>query len=240
MKTESLLENFQSFLNESQVNPENKGLFISGGQHSGDAVFLIYDIETYEEILNDFELKKMNVHINGRELVDFDVPIGMIGVMDRSEDHGPCYGAWEVHRSAVHSHWRKRGFGKLLYEIAMVHLGVPLMSDRSSVSDYAARVWNSLSDVHYKTDDFDNIQKPQTPPPEDDCIVKSHEDNIPDWALKLNTGRANRIKTVANEMIDNHEFFMEELQHGTKLNKEGIKSLFLQMAVRLFNTEYGG
>ena len=79
------------------------------------------------------------------------------------------------------------GLGPAAYDIAMWYAsksGGGLASDRGYVSKAATSVWQKYlkrSDVEIK--DFDNVKKPKTPPPEDDCAV--HHDERIDFSAKL-------------------------------------------------------
>ena len=89
----------------------------------------------------------------------------------RSEDV-PCYGAFEI----GNSYSQFRGFGPILYDIAMeaaTALGGGLMSDRMSVSDEARPVWsyyqNNRPDVERLQ--LDSPQNELTPIRKDNCNV---------------------------------------------------------------------
>lgn len=89
----------------------------------------------------------------------------------RSQDV-PCYGAYEVGES----HSQFRGFGPLIYDIALetaTELGGGIMSDRMAVSDSARNVWryyqNNRSDVERQQ--LDSPENELTPTRFDNCNV---------------------------------------------------------------------
>ena len=93
------------------------------------------------------------------------------GYLDVKPNHGECWGAAEVKYSAA-----QKGYGPLMYELAMSDFEGGIMSDRHSTSDAARNVWkryNQRADVEKKP--FDDKKAPKTPPKVDDCKM------IPDF-----------------------------------------------------------
>lgn len=105
--------------------------------------------------------------------------VGMI-VVDKPDD--ACNGAMVV--KYVFS--KEKGFGPILYEIAMrLSPSGRIMSDRAAVSDMATNVYKTFhqrGDVKKKPLDDNNIpmSKRKTPDdPSDDCEVWNHENRYP-------------------------------------------------------------
>lgn len=88
--------------------------------------------------------------------------------------HGPCYDAWVVQLAKLDYNYRRRGLGTLLYLLAMMD-SAPMSPDRLSVSLAAQRVWESLAAEDFFIAPFDDLDDPQTPPPEDDCTLHGIE-----------------------------------------------------------------
>lgn len=89
-------------------------------------------------------------------------------------DDVPCYGAFEVRNSYT----QFRGFGPIIYDIAMeaaTALGSGLMSDRSAVSDRAYPVWNYYQNNRpdVTRQQLDSPQNELTPIRRDNCSVMS-------------------------------------------------------------------
>lgn len=87
------------------------------------------------------------------------------GYLDVRPHKSDCWGAGEIKFSAA-----QKGYGPLMYELAMSDFEGGLMSDRNSTSDAARKVWktyNQRADVQKKP--FDDPKNPKTPPKVDDC-----------------------------------------------------------------------
>tara|TARA_Y100000592_G_scaffold18517_1_gene28185 strand:+ start:93 stop:722 length:630 start_codon:yes stop_codon:yes gene_type:complete len=94
---------------------------------------------------------------------------GLIAIGDTEPTDGPCGGAFSVHTSSA-----ARGWGPLLYDIAIeiaTEKANGLMSDRMSVSNAARNVWDyynqSRSDV--QKHQLDNLENELTPEDADNC-----------------------------------------------------------------------
>lgn len=96
---------------------------------------------------------------------------GKIVIQSPNKDNdyrGPCSGAWEVSWARAADGW-----GPLLYDVAIEYAtlhGNGLISDRSSVSEDAAKVWdyylNNRTDVNHHQ--LDNLYDELTPDIEED------------------------------------------------------------------------
>ena len=122
-----------------------------------------------------------------------DIPLGAV-MIAKEDENGNCLEAFEVVSSTV-----TRGFGPLLYEVALEYAsqkGGGLMADRESVSDYAMAVWgeyDSRGDVKSAQLDID-MTKTKIPDelgdelsnltdtPDDDCNQsKAVRDKALNW-----------------------------------------------------------
>lgn len=130
----------------------------------------------------------------GGKVVQTGIPFGEVQI--RKEDfQGKCLDGWEVYSSEA-----TRGFGPLLYEVALEYAsqkGGGLMADRNSVSDYALAVWseyekrtpgvkNKQLDVDLDKTTMADFLKTRidnlTATPEDDCNqTKAIRDLGADW-----------------------------------------------------------
>ena len=127
----------------------------------------------------------------GGKAVQTDIPLGAVMISKEDEN---CLEAFEVISSTA-----TRGFGPLLYEVALEYAsqkGGGLMADRDSVSDYAMAVWgkyDSRSDVKSAQLDID-MTKTKIPDelgdklsnltdtPDDDCNQsKAVRDKALNW-----------------------------------------------------------
>jgi hypothetical protein len=104
-----------------------------------------------------------------------DDPVGVVNIESSSRGTGPCLGAMEVVFAQANHGW-----GPLLYDVALefaTKYAGGLMSDRTSVTKYAKKIWN------YYADNRSDVKKQQldtlyTPPekltpknPKDDCRI---------------------------------------------------------------------
>jgi hypothetical protein len=160
---------------------DNKGTLLEN-MNAQKITILLYDAAGLEKILSSEEfLKKHQGHYGYiSALVQTGVFLGMLSFTKNRYEKGICFNAAEVSRSAVFGKWQGKGYGKLLYLLALAKLnGAPMMADRFSVSSEAERVWKSLeSDSSIETvppktppftGEFDDIENPQTFPEIDDC-----------------------------------------------------------------------
>ena len=131
-----------------------------------------------------------------------DVIIGIIDFGD-STAKGFAWGAKMVHSSAA-----KRGYGPLMYDIAMEEAG-KLMSDRAAVSSNAERVWQAYKDKRndvekWKLDDIDN---PKTPPNIDDTKVFPDDRDALNYAYELE----HDVPGVG-KLFNNHQKELQKLE----------------------------
>lgn len=146
---------------------------------------------TPDNLPDDFALK-LRVSNSGGHIVVLalrdGVNYGSIEAVRVKNEMSPCSGAYEVLFSRV----TRRGFGPLLYDIAMeaaTELGGGLMSDRMVVSNDAQRVWgkyqNDRPDVERMQ--LDSEENELTPTRADNCSVLNAKsfagDNWPDHPL---------------------------------------------------------
>ncbi len=100
-----------------------------------------------------------------------DVSSVIYGYLDVKSHKGDCWNAGEIKFSAA-----QKGYGPLMYELAMSDFENGLFPDRLSTSDAARNVWKKYvqrGDVAKKP--FDDVKAPKTPPKGDDCKM------IPDF-----------------------------------------------------------
>jgi hypothetical protein len=189
-----LLENFKKVLEEQ--NDQDLALCIVY-----DAVLLIYEPNSFYNVVQQSYLKEKNLADKYGEKMDkstiYDDIVSLR--LDKSKKvyvatifmtkatsmgHGKCSGAWEVTASAVEERYQGKGFGKLLYGLAMVlKYPDPIMSDRSSVSKSARRMYQKFEknpkieklpdDKLPYTGEFDDIEEPKTLPKSDDCVLQN-------------------------------------------------------------------
>lgn len=100
-----------------------------------------------------------------------DINSVIYGYLDVRPHKGDCWNAGEIKFAAA-----QKGYGPLMYELAMSDFENGLFPDRLSTSDAARNVWkkyNQRGDVQKKP--FDDVKNPKTAPKVDDCKL------IPDF-----------------------------------------------------------
>ena len=100
---------------------------------------------------------------------------GRVGDLGSAKTDLPCDGAWQIYWSNT----KIDGLGPLLYDlmIDVIHPH-PLMSDRSSVSAGAKRVWDFY---HTYRDDMEEIQLDDLK----NTLTTTTEDNCEQWSAML-------------------------------------------------------
>lgn len=177
---------------------------VAGAESQGLALFssrekyILYNPKFYSEKI------KVAIDADGSDLDVEDILAeedGIFGFIMLGDKESDCYGASEIHASAA-----QKGFGPLMYDIAMSNVDA-LMADRVSVSQSASKVWqvynNKRPDVEKLP--FDDVDNPHTPPKEDDCRVYPDRDEL---------NNAYKLKSSVNVsgLVKNHHSFIEQLQ----------------------------
>lgn len=182
--------------------------------------------------------------------------VAMIGLRDTNDGgHGPCMNAMEVVQSAVGPHYQGKGYGKLIYGLAMAwaaRKNIPITPDRTSTSKSAENVWQSIAksakvlpplEDRYASNtngkplgSFDDIDNPDTNAPEDDCTLVSQP-----WL--------NRAYTSNNEDQNLRHFMAKHSNFAAKTAKNmeftgndvsAILSVLSDAADEFFNVVYYG
>lgn len=100
---------------------------------------------------------------------------GQVGALGSAKTDLPCDGAWQIYWANT----KIDGLGPLLYDlmIDVIHPH-PLMSDRSSVSADAKRVWDFY---HTRRDDMEEIQLDDLK----NTLTTTTKDNCEQWSAML-------------------------------------------------------
>ena len=100
---------------------------------------------------------------------------GQVGALGSAKTNLPCDGAWQIYWANT----KIDGLGPLLYDlmIDVIHPH-PLMSDRSSVSADAKRVWDFY---HTHRDDMEEIQLDDLK----NTLTTTTKDNCEQWSAML-------------------------------------------------------
>jgi len=238
-----LLENFKKILKEDEVNNSDLALCIK--KDSPDMKFVLYN---YRQLLLYDRLVDIR-KFSSYTFIKYIAEEYLIGMMSfRNQKHSHCEGSMEVQLSAVNKKYQGGGFGKMLYGLAMTYFyPKPIMADRGDVSKEASRVWKSLENnpkveklppsKEPYVGKFDNIYSPKTKPKDDDCIVYDKTRDEINKAYRYSSGEN---KQLLNNLIKNHEKFLEILQSKYKLKSNYMTEILLLSARNLFGQEYRG
>jgi hypothetical protein len=154
-------------------------------------------------------------------------------------EEGPCWGGSVI----VNSVAAQDGVGYLpsvgpaAYEAAMWYSSDHrLAPDRDNVSSSAERVWSRYrgrAGSGVEALDFDDIESPQTPDPDDDCRLHGRE--ALDHAYSL------AAKPAGLDALErNHAGCVERLERDHGVDEGTLTSALASLSVRLFGEIYDG
>lgn len=206
----------------------SRGLALYRLQRGAGVDYVLYNPENFaKEIENTNGEKNLSLH----DIEEFDPSNIIIGCLGVTLHGGKCWDAAEVGMSAA-----EKGYGPLMYELAMSDYGV-MMSDRISTSASARKVWQKYDQrADVKKLPFDDISDPKTPPKEDDCkILPDYED---DEVPYLNQAYAGKGDSSGKEVLmRNHQEFIYQMQKKFYLRSDVEKAL-LTLGEMYFSIRY--
>ena len=141
------------------------------------------------------------------------------------------------HAREIRASAAEKGFGPLMYDIAM-SLGGEIMADRDSVSDPAKKVWNYYfknrpGDIEKKP--LDNAAEPQTPPESDDGI---YHDDPPTLDNPLNWTYSLKSKVNVSGLIKNDKEFHRQVSELFHMEQSEIDDIFEEANHAFFYDKY--
>lgn len=194
----------------------NMGLYVWHG--AGIKMYILY--ETSEVSKKVFTAPKVPSSVIPKCIV------GYIQVQPQQEGYN---GAAMVQSSAA-----RKGFGPLMYDIAMADNGA-IFPDRISTSDAAKNVWKfyatKRSDVSAKQ--IDNIEDPKTPEKEDDG----------EWVYDKLLDKSYHGKGQQAEMQklkQNGDRFVSELSKQSGASTKSIEEKIRSLAMSYFGAQFKG
>lgn len=162
------------------------------------------------------------------ELSGIDFAGIIVGYIDVKTHNGDCWNAGEVKFSAA-----EKGYGPLMYELAMSDFG-SLMSDKGAGTSQAARaVWqkyNQRPDI--KKLPFDDVKNPKTPPKNDDCKV------IPDYDGEI--AYLNNAYSGAGDASGKDVMMRAHQALVGQMKAAGYDVNDVELAIRMMGDEYFG
>lgn len=154
------------------------------------------------------------------------------GVVFKPPDgsYGRCNDTWHVATAASNV----KGWGTKVYTAALTRLD-SISSDRTEVTPKAERLWMKLNSLEYiSPEPFDNIARPQTPPPDDDCKTFPKRDPAINHSYRLSKS----VPSEVLDLIEAGERHMEELRDKDAMDRS-VRALMTGYSI-LFSRHYYG
>lgn len=220
------LRSYIRFLVEAAVGGEEAtkgGLALFRGQRSNRILYILYD----PKALADEAQKPGFLSMRFSRPID-QIVLGFLKAMPHS---GECNDALEVKMSAA-----AKGYGPLLYDIAMSDGDGGLMPDRVSTSDQAKKLWQfygaKRGDV--KKVAFDDADDPKTPEPDDDCPLVKDKDDVLNYSYD-GPGQSG----AKAQLMSRHEEVVGQIADKVGVKKQAMENILMNMGDTLFDTKYG-
>ena len=222
---QNIFENFKKYLLKEEINKENLCLYVKEESiRAGSSThFILYNPSASDDP-SDF--------LNSDSLIDKGIVLSMVQTRNISDMDGPCYGAREVGASVSSDAGRGQGLGFLNYKIAIVWEDSPITGDRTGTRPLAQKVYDKLP---AKSKEFDDLDKPKTPPKEDDCTLGYKTVNKAYW---IDDSVRAEIKTLTEKLLRNNDNFMYECREKTGYEQSYIKSKLYHASLELFSQQY--
>lgn len=161
-----------------------------------------------------------------------DITKVIYGYLDVKPHKGDCWNAGEIKFSAA-----QKGYGPLMYELAMSDFENGLFPDRLSTSDAARNVWKKYaqrSDVAKKP--FDDAKNPKTPPKADDCKMIPDFDGEEAYLNQAYMGHGDRGGKA--QMMQQHKDTVATIADQQQRPATEVEQLLWSMADEYFGMRY--
>lgn len=154
------------------------------------------------------------------------------GYIDVKIHKGDCWNGGEVKYSAA-----RKGYGPLMYELAMSDFPNGIMPDRKGPSDKARNVWKAYekrSDVKQKK--LDNVKAPETDPKQDDCLLVPDFDGEEAYLNKVYSGTGDGGSKPA--LMQKHKEIAEAASEAG-IKPDAYARFITDAGIEFFGTKYG-
>lgn len=204
---------------------------ISVKQAASEGLALARLYNSYDElvlVLYDPQLVREDLDIG---TITANCIIGYIAVvLETFADDTPCWGANEVSKSAA-----QKGYGPLMYDIAMSIINEPLVPDRRLVKPQARAVWKHYKEKRSDVEalPLDNVNDPKTPEKCDDCVNHSGDEENP-----LNYAYEKKEKTNVSALTTNHTKALEQIIKTWEIDEYAFNSLMINASDDYFSNKY--
>lgn len=197
--------------------------------------YVLYDTDSLKKGIESFASKEADGSFDSgflRHVKDSDPLTSVVyGYLEVKPHAGDCWNAAEVKYSAA-----RKGFGPLMYELAMSDFKNGIMADRNGPSEKARNVWKryaSRSDVEPR--ELDDKNKPKTTPKGDDCKLVPDFDGEEAYLNNAYVGAGDGNSKA--ELMGRHRSFAERVAELTS-KRANLDSLVLWLGEDFFGLKY--
>lgn len=222
MSSNDLRRVIRAIIQEAAVSSAQaaQSLALYRKSNGGGVVYVLYDPVAFAKELPAWEDASS------------DPARAIYGYLDVRPHQSECWGAAEVKFSAA-----QKGYGPLMYALAMADFEGGIMSDRNSTSDAARNVWkryNQRADVEKKP--FDDKKAPKTPPKVDDCKMIPDFDGEEAYLNQAYRGKGDAAGKPA--MMQRHKETVASVAAQTGKQPAEVEQAVYMMGDEYFGTRY--
>jgi hypothetical protein len=221
IRNERLLRTYiRHLVREAAITP--KGASASGlalyafkAMKGGFDRFVLYDPSAFHRFMKAYKEHDEHDHESVISLAGLKGYDSIIMGFIETRQKAKCNNAGEVKASVA-----VKGYGPMMYDIAMAAYEGGIISDRSTTSASAKNVWkgyNARGDVASKP--LDNIEEPKTDDPNDDCYLV--DDELLDRSYSGAKPDVNNLTSKHNAVMTE----LEELDIPESIIEDELKSL---------------
>lgn len=157
----------------------------------------------------------------------------IMGFITVKPHENECWNAGEVKLSAA-----QKGYGPLMYQLAMNDFAGGLFPDRGSTSSAARNVWQKYAaraDVEKKP--FDDAKNPKTPDKMDDCELARGTTLDGDEAYLNQAYDAPGDASGRSGLMQAHQAFLQSMA-AKKFNKQVVETMIDNLGDEYFSGRY--
>lgn len=199
------------------ANASNSGLaLMRATDKQGRNTYILYEPSIVEQMITSGDIR-------------YDqIAKGIVGYISVRPHQGECWNAGEVKLSAA-----QKGYGPLMYQIAMTDFAGGLFPDRGSTSTAARTVWQKYvqrGDVEKMP--FDDVKNPKTPDPADDCSLASGT------SLNDETAFLNQAYDAPGDASGRSNLMAAHAQFIANMEAKGFKKNVVESTIENVGDEY--
>jgi hypothetical protein len=193
-------------------------------QQSGRVLYVLYNPSTVVKEVQKPDFGSMR----------FSQPIDslVMGFMEALPHSGDCNDALEVKRSAA-----VKGYGPLLYDIAMSDGDGGLMPDRVDTSEPAKKVWKFYATQRSGEVDrnpFDDEDEKKTKSTDDDCSLVKDDSDLLNYSYD-GPGQSG----PKADLMSRHDLVASKIEEKLKVKRAMLEAALLVMGRNFFKSKKG-